>query len=732
MSEQQTTPPEPTGCPMHAGRMETPAAGGGSRDWWPDQLNLKILAENPAEGDPNGPAFDYAVEFETLDLDEVKADLKDLFRHSQSWWPADYGHYGPLFIRMAWHSAGTYRVTDGRGGAGHGMQRFAPLNSWPDNAGLDKARRLLWPIKKKYGRKLSWADLIIFAGTVALEDMGLEIYGLAGGRPDKWEPEEVYWGPEREWLDDERYSGDRDLEHPLGAVQMGLIYVNPEGPNGNPDPLASAIDIRETFARMAMNDEETVALIAGGHTFGKTHGAAPDTNCGPEPERAPLEQMGIGWKSSHGSGVGVDAISSGIEGAWNSTPVTWDNNFFWTLYGYEWETYTGPGGATQWRPKSNAGSTSVPDAADPETRHQPMMLTSDIALREDPVYGKISRRFLENPREFADAFARAWYKLTHRDMGPIERYRGKLVPDEELIWQDPVTRPVGPTVNDDDITELKRRILASSLSVRQLVKTAWAAAASFRCSDYRGGANGARVRLEPQRDWTVNEPESLSEVLPVLEKIAEDFNAVSEREIAIADVIVLAGAAAIEKAAADAGHHIEVPFEAGRGDATQEQTDIESFEVMEPQWDGFRNWVADGIETDAEYLLLDRAYLLDLTPPQMAVLVGGLRVLGANHGDSPHGVLTDRPQTLSNDFFTTIVDMNVDWADAGDGTYIGTDDAGVEKFTATRADMVFGANSQLRGISEVYGADDAGRKFVDDFVTAWNHVMNADRFDVRR
>ncbi|WP_422723116.1 catalase/peroxidase HPI [Gordonia malaquae] len=723
--------PVVTGCPMHEGRMQPPTAGGGNRDWWPNELNLKVLSENPAEGDPNGAGFDYAAAFDTLDLAEVKADITAVLRDSKSWWPADYGHYGPFFIRMAWHAAGTYRVTDGRGGAGHGMQRFAPLNSWPDNTSLDKARRLLWPVKKKHGASLSWADLIVLAGNVALEDMGFDTFGFAGGRPDKWEPEEVYWGPERGWLDDERYTGERDLENPLAAVQMGLIYVNPEGPNGNPDPLLAAKDIRETFARMAMNDEETVALIAGGHTFGKTHGAGPADNVGPEPEAAPLEQMGLGWKSTYESGKGGDAITSGLEGAWNSTPTTWDNNFFWTLFAYDWELTKSPAGAQQWVPAGGASANSVPDAHDPEKRHQPVMLTTDLALREDPIYGPISRRFLDNPREFADAFARAWFKLTHRDMGPLARYRGAEVPSEKLIWQDVVNAPAGAPITDADVADLKARILATGLSVSQLVSTAWASAASFRGSDYRGGANGARVRLEPQRSWSVNDPQALSEVLPVLETVAEEFNASSSTTVSVADVIVLAGAAAIEKAAAAAGHDVTVPFAGGRGDATQEQTDVASFTEMEPRWDGFRNYVADGVDTPAEYLLLDRAYLLQLTPPQLAVLVGGLRVLGANHGDSSLGVLTDRPGVLSNDFFVNILDMDVSWTDQGDGTFVGTDASGEQKWTGSRADLVFGANSQLRGVAEVYGADDAGRKFVDDFVAAWNHVINADRFDLR-
>ncbi|MDR2279976.1 MAG: catalase/peroxidase HPI [Gordonia sp. (in: high G+C Gram-positive bacteria)] len=716
---------------MHEGRMQPPTAGGGNRDWWPNELNLKVLSENPAEGNPNGADFDYAAAFDTLDLAEVKADITAVLRDSKSWWPADYGHYGPFFIRMAWHAAGTYRVTDGRGGAGHGMQRFAPLNSWPDNASLDKARRLLWPVKKKHGAALSWADLIVLAGNVALEDMGFDTFGFAGGRPDKWEPEEVYWGPERGWLDDERYTGERDLENPLAAVQMGLIYVNPEGPNGKPDPLLAARDIRETFARMAMNDEETVALIAGGHTFGKTHGAGPADNVGPEPEAAPLEQMGLGWKSSYESGKGGDAITSGLEGAWNSTPTTWDNNFFWTLFAYDWELTKSPAGAQQWVPAGGASANSVPDAHDPEKRHQPVMLTTDLALREDPIYGPISRRFLDNPREFADAFARAWFKLTHRDMGPLARYRGPEVPSEKLIWQDVVDAPTGAPITDADVADLKARILATGLSVSQLVSTAWASAASFRGSDYRGGANGARVRLEPQRSWSVNDPQALAEVLPVLESVAEEFNASSSTKVSVADVIVLGGAAAIEKAASAAGHDVTVPFAGGRGDATQEQTDISSFTEMEPRWDGFRNFVADGVDTPAEFLLLDRAYLLQLTPPQMAALVGGLRVLGANHGDSSLGVFTDRPGVLSNDFFVNILDMEVSWSDQGDGTFVGTDASGEQKWTGSRADLVFGANSQLRGVAEVYGADDAGRKFVDDFIAAWNHVINADRFDLR-
>ncbi|MBM7369389.1 catalase/peroxidase HPI [Gordonia hydrophobica] len=732
MSDQQPDA-NATGCPVHGGQMAAPSEGGGNRDWWPKQLNLKLLAENPDEGNPMDPDFDYAKAFESLDLDAVRRDLETLMHDSKAWWPADYGHYGPLFIRMAWHSAGTYRVADGRGGGGHGMQRFAPLNSWPDNAGLDKARRLLWPIKKKYGSKLSWGDLIIFAGNVALESMGFQTFGFAGGRTDKWEPEEIYWGPETTWLDDQRYTGERDLDNPLAAVQMGLIYVNPEGPNGNPDPLKSAIDIRETFARMAMDDEETVALIAGGHTFGKTHGAADAGQyVGPLPEDAPLETMGLGWKGSFGTGSGVDAISSGIEGAWNSTPTTWDNNFFWTLFGYEWETYTGPGGAVQWRPKDNAGSTSVPDAGDPEKRHQPMMLTSDIALREDPIYGPISRRFLEKPSEFADAFARAWFKLTHRDMGPLSRYLGKEVPAEKLIWQDPVPEATYQQIDASDAATIKQQILDSGLTVSQLVKTAWAAAASYRGSDKRGGVNGARIRLEPQRSWTVNEPAELDKALTVLEGVAEAFNAeAGAKQVSVADVIVLGGAAAIEKAASAAGHRVEVPVSLGRTDAAQEDTDVESFRVMEPRWDGFRNYLAADAPIPAEYLLVDRAQLLQVSGPQMTALIGGLRVLGANYGGAQEGVLTDRPEVLSNDFFVNILDMEVEWTEAADGTYVGSDLAsGERKWTATRADLVFGSNSQLRALAEVYGSDDATGKFVDDFVAAWAQVMDNDRFDL--
>ncbi|MFT3715183.1 MAG: catalase/peroxidase HPI [Gordonia sp. (in: high G+C Gram-positive bacteria)] len=713
--------------------MRPPAEGGGNRDWWPDQLNLKLLSENPVETDPYDGDLDYGDAFDTIDLNELKADIKQVMHDSKDWWPADFGNYGPLFIRMSWHAAGTYRISDGRGGGGHGTQRFAPLNSWPDNVSLDKARRLLWPVKKKYGKNLSWADLIIFAGTFAMEDMGLPLFGVAGGRPDKYEPEEVYWGPENEWLGDNRYTGERDLDNPLAAVQMGLIYVNPEGPNADPDPLKAAVDIRETFARMAMDDEETVALIAGGHTFGKAHGNGDADKLGPEPEAAGLEEVGLGWKNPAGSGVGTDAVTSGLEGAWNSTPTTWDNNFFWTLFGYEWELTKSPAGAQQWRPKDNAGSTSVPDAGDPEKRHAPMMFTTDLALRMDPAYEKISRRFLEHPKEFEDAFARAWFKLTHRDMGPVSRYRGALVPSETLIWQDPVPPVDGPLVGDKEIAALKKQVLDSGLSVSQLVKTAWAAAASFRGSDKRGGANGGRLRLEPQRNWTVNEPAELSTVIGVLEDVAEKFNANSDKKISFADLVVLGGAAAIEQAARNAGVEVTVPFTPGRTDASQDETDVASFSHMEPRWDGFRNYVADDVNVPAEALLVDRAQLLTLTPPQMTVLVGGLRVLGANHGGSQYGVFTDRPETLSTDFFTNLLDMDVKWTPQKDGTYVGADrESGEKKFYATRADLVFASNAQLRALAEVYGGDDAAEKFVADFVSAWNKVMDADRFELKR
>ncbi|MFZ2511954.1 MAG: catalase/peroxidase HPI [Gordonia sp. (in: high G+C Gram-positive bacteria)] len=729
------------GCPVIGG-LKPPAEGGGNRDWWPNQLNLKLLAENPAEGDPYPADFDYGTAFESIDLNELKADLSAVMRDSKAWWPADYGNYGPFFVRMAWHAAGTYRIADGRGGSGHGMQRFAPLNSWPDNAGLDKARRLLWPIKKKYGATLSWGDLLIFAGTYAMEDMGMKVFGFGGGRTEKWEPEEVYWGPETEWLGDNRYTGERDLDNPLAAVQMGLIYVNPEGPNGNPDPLESAKDIRETFARMAMNDEETLALIAGGHTFGKTHGNGPADILGPEPEGAPLEDMGLGWKNPTRTGVGVDAVSSGLEGAWNSTPVTWDNNFFWTLFGYEWELGTSPAGAQQWHPKDGAGSTSVPDAGDPSKKHQPMMLTTDLALRFDPIYEPIARKFLENPRAFEDAYARAWFKLTHRDMGPRSRYRGALVPDEVLVWQDPVPPVDHELINAGDIAALKKKILESGLSVGQLIKAAWASAASFRGSDKRGGANGGRVRLEPQRDWAVNEPAELATTIEALEGIVTEWNNSTEgifghikrgdRKVSFADVIVLGGAAAIEKAAKNAGVEVTVPFTPGRTDATQELTDVDSFEAMEPRWDGFRNYVVADTQVPAEYLLVDRAQLLTLTAPEMTALVGGLRVLGANHGGSSDGVFTDRTETLSTDFFVNLLDMDIEWKPQGDG-YVGVDRAtGEQKWTGSRVDLVFGANAQLRALAEVYGANDGGSKFVDDFIAAWHKVMDADRFELRR
>ncbi|GAB17388.1 putative catalase/peroxidase, partial [Gordonia effusa NBRC 100432] len=682
---------------------------------------------------PEGPDFDYAAEFKTLDLPAVKADIEAVLTDSKPWWPADFGNYGPFFIRMAWHAAGTYRIKDGRGGAGHGMQRFAPLNSWPDNASLDKARRLLGPVKKKYGRKLSWGDLIVLAGNVALESMGFDTFGFGGGRVDKWEPEEVFWGTERVWLDDERYSGDRDLSNPLAAVQMGLIYVNPEGPNGNPDPLKAAVDIRETFARMAMNDEETVALIAGGHTFGKTHGAGDADLVGPEPEAAPLEQMGLGWKSTYGSGVGGDAITSGLEGAWNSTPITWDNNFFWTLFGYEWELTKSPAGAQQWIPKDGAGATSVRDAHDPEKSHPPVMLTTDLALRFDPIYEPISRRFLDNPKQFADAFARAWFKLTHRDMGPIENYLGPEVPEEILIWQDPVPAVDHDLIGDADIATLKSDILATGLTVAQLVTTTWAAASSFRGSDKRGGANGGRIRLQPQVGWEVNNPDELTQVIKTLEGVAESFNAArtDNTKVSFADVLVLGGAAAIEKAARDGGVEITVPFRPGRTDATQEWTDADSFAALEPDADGFRNYVGKGAELPAEYLLVDKANLLTLSTPQMAVLVGGLRTLGANYDGSSLGVLTDNPGVLSNDFFVNITDMDITWAPSSkdDGTYDGTDSAtGDVRWTGSRVDLAFGANSQLRAVAEVYGADDAKEKFVKDFVAAWTKVTESDLF----
>ena len=707
-----------------------------NRDWWPNQLNLKMLHQNSPLSDPMGETFNYAEAFKTLDLDALRKDIFDLMKTSQDWWPADYGHYGPLFIRMAWHSAGTYRTADGRGGGGSGTQRFAPLNSWPDNANLDKARMLLWPIKQKYGRKISWADLMIFTGNCALESMGLKTFGFAGGRADIWEPEEdIYWGSESTWLDDKRYSGDRDLENPLAAVQMGLIYVNPEGPNGNPDPVASGRDIRETFARMAMNDEETVALVAGGHTFGKCHGAGDAALVGPEPEGAGIEDQSLGWKSSFGSGKAGDAITSGIEGAWTPTPVTWDNSYFDTLFGYDWELVKSPAGAHQWAPKGGAGSDTVPDAHDSSKRHAPMMTTADMALRMDPIYEPISRHFHENPDKFADAFARAWFKLTHRDMGPRARYLGKEVPEEVLLWQDPVPAPTHHLIDDQDIAALKGKILASGLSISQLVSTAWASASTFRGSDMRGGANGARLRLAPQKDWEVNEPAKLKTVLDTLEGIQKDFNGAQAngKMVSLADIIVLGGSAAVEQAAKDAGQDVTVPFTPGRTDASQEQTDVESFAVLEPIADGFRNYQKGKYSVSAEELLVDRAQLLTLTGPEMTVLVGGLRVLGANVGGSKHGVFTDRPETLSNDFFVNLLDMGTTWkaTSQDDDVFEGRNRAtGDLKWTGTRADLIFGSNSQLRALAEVYGCQDSQEAFVKDFVAAWTKVMDLDRFDL--
>ncbi|HEY2204669.1 MAG TPA: catalase/peroxidase HPI [Pseudonocardia sp.] len=728
---------EAGGCPVSAGRFKHPTEGGSNQDWWPNQLNLKILRKHPAVANPMGEDFDYSEAFAAVDLNELATDVDAVLTTSQDWWPADFGHYGGFMIRMAWHSAGTYRVDDGRGGAGAGMQRFAPLNSWPDNGNLDKARRLLWPVKKKYGRTVSWADLIVFAGNRALETMGFTTFGFAGGRADVWEPDEdVYWGPEREWLGDERYSGDRDLEKPLGAVQMGLIYVNPEGPNGNPDPLAAARDIRETFGRMAMNDEETIALIAGGHTFGKTHGAAdPDKYVGAEPEGAPLEQQGFGWKQSFGSGKGRDAITSGLEVTWTSTPTRWSNQFFENLFGYEWELTKSPAGAFQWQPKDGAGANTVPDPESGELKRPPTMLTTDLALRFDPVYEPISRRFLENPDQLADAFARAWYKLTHRDMGPIQRYLGPWVPQEELLWQDPVPAVDHELVGADDVASLKQTILGSGLSVAQLVSAAWAAASSFRGSDKRGGANGGRIRLEPQREWEVNDPDQLARVLRTLEGIQSDFNgsATGGKKVSLADLVVLGGAAAVEKAAKDAGHDVQVPFTPGRTDASQEQTDVESFSYLEPTADGFRNHRGKGHRLPGEYLLVDRANLLNLSAPEMTVLVGGLRVLGANTKQSTAGVLTDKPGTLTNDFFTNLLDMGIEWKpvagddDAFEARAVGSDEV---RWTGSRVDLVFGSNSELRALAEVYASDDAREKFVRDFVAAWDKVMMADRYDL--
>ncbi len=708
-----------------------------NRDWWPNQLNLQILHQNSALSDPMGAAFDYAKEFKSLDLDAVIKDLHALMTDSQEWWPADFGHYGPLFIRMAWHSAGTYRTGDGRGGAGSGTQRFAPLNSWPDNVLLDRARRLLWPIKHKFGRKISWADLMILAGNVALESMGFKTFGFGGGRADVWEPEEdIYWGPEGKWLADERYSGDRDLQNPLGAVQMGLIYVNPEGPNGVPDPIAAARDIRETFARMAMNDEETVALIAGGHTFGKTHGAAdPNKYVGPEPEGAPIEAQGLGWVSTYGTGNGRDAIGSGLEVIWTSTPTKWSNNFFWNLFGYDWELTKSPAGAHQWTPKHGAGADTIPDPQDPTKRRAPTMLTTDLALRLDPAYEKISRRFFENPDQFADAFARAWFKLTHRDMGPIVRYLGPLVPKETLIWQDPLPALDYPVIDDQDITALKSKILASGLSVSDLVSTAWASASTFRGSDKRGGANGARIRLAPQKDWEVNQPAQLTTVIETLEAIQKDFNASQPgaKRVSLADLIVLGGSAAVEKAAKDAGYGVRVPFTPGRTDASQDETDAHSFAPLEPIADGFRNYQRGKQRLSTEEMLVDRAQLLTLNAPEMTVLVGGLRALNANVGRSQHGVFTKRPETLTNDFFVNLLDMSMEWkaaSEAGDVFELRDRKTGEVKWTATRADLIFGSHSQLRALVEVYGSADAKDKFVEDFVAAWTKVMNLDRFDL--
>ncbi|MCR5883831.1 catalase/peroxidase HPI [Rhizobacter sp. J219] len=719
-------------------RKHTAAGAKGNRDWWPDQLNLAILHLHSAKANPMGEDFKYAREFKTLDLDAVVKDLNALMTDSQDWWPADYGHYGPFFIRMAWHSAGTYRVQDGRGGAGTGAQRFAPLNSWPDNGNLDKARRLLWPIKQKYGKKLSWADLMILAGNVALESMGFKTFGFAGGRADIWEPEtDIYWGPETTWLGDERYAGDRDLANPLAAVQMGLIYVNPEGPNGNPDPLASARDIRETFKRMAMNDEETVALVAGGHTFGKAHGAGDAKLVGCDPEGGAVEDQGLGWKNAFGNGMGVYTITSGIEGAWTPTPTKWDNSYFETLFGYEWELTKSPAGAHQWRPKGGAGAGTVPDAHDPTKRHAPMMTTADLALRVDPAYEKISRRFLQNPDQLADAFARAWYKLTHRDMGPRSRYLGKLVPNEVLLWQDPVPEVDHPLVSDEDVTALKAQVLASGLSISQLVSTAWASASTFRGGDKRGGANGARIRLAPQKEWEANQPAELSRVLAKLEAVRKTFNDAQTggKKISIADMIVLAGSAAVEAAAKKAGFNITVPFSPGRTDASQDQTDVEAMQYLEPVADGFRNFVkkGKGLEDSVAELLIDKAQLLTLSAPEMTALVGGLRVLGANHGQAKHGVFTDKSETLSNDFFVNLLDMRTQWAraESGGGVLEGRDrKTGAIKWTATAVDLVFGSNAQLRALAEVYASGDGQQVFVNDFVRAWVKVMNLDRYDL--
>ena len=724
-------------CPVLGGSHRHTAVGAtANQHWWPNQLNLKVLHQNSPQSDPMGEEFNYAEEFKTLDLDALKQDIEAVMTKSQEWWPADYGHYGPLFIRMAWHSAGTYRIGDGRGGASSGTLRFAPLNSWPDNVSLDKARRLLWPIKQKYGRKISWADLMVFTGNCALESMGFKTFGFAGGREDVWEPEEdIYWGSENTWLGDDRYTGERDLENPLGAVQMGLIYVNPEGPNGTPDPLAAAVDIRETFARMAMNDEETVALIAGGHTFGKAHGAAdPDEHVGPEPEGASLEEQGLGWRNSFGSGSGGDTITSGLEGAWTTDPVKWDNNYFDNLFGYDWELTKSPAGASQWTPKDESAQGSVPDAHDSATRHAPMMFTTDIALKMDPIYGPISKRFHENPEAFADAFAKAWYKLTHRDMGPVSRCLGAWVPAPQL-WQDPVPEVDHELIGEQDIADLKGKLLASGLSISQRVSTAWASAATFRGTDKRGGANGARLRLAPQKDWEVNNPDELGKVLQTLEQIQNDFNSAQSggKRVSLADVIVLSGCAAVEEAAKAAGHDVQVPFTPGRTDASQEQTDADSFAVLEPTADGFRNYAGNGHQRPVEELLVNRAHLLTLTAPEMTVLIGGMRVLNANTGQSELGVFTKQPETLSNDFFVNLLAMGTEWKKSSrcehffEGRDSGT---GEVKWTATAVDLVFGSNSQLRAIAEVYACDDSQQAFVRDFVAAWDKVMNLDRFDI--
>lgn len=732
-------------CPFNHGATDNTSAGQfagrgtSNKEWWPNQLNLKILHQHSAKSNPMGEDFNYADAFNRLDLEAVRQDLYALMTDSQDWWPADYGHYGPFFIRMAWHSAGTYRTADGRGGASSGTQRFAPLNSWPDNVNLDKARRLLWPIKQKYGRQISWADLMVLAGNCALESMGFETFGFAGGRVDVWEPEDdIYWGTEKTWLDDERYTGERDLENPLAAVQMGLIYVNPEGPNGKPDPLASAHDIRDTFKRMAMNDEETVALVAGGHTFGKTHGAGDAAQVGVDPEAAGITEQGFGWRNSQGQGHGVDTISSGLEGAWTPNPIQWDNGYFDTLLGYDWELTTSPAGATQWKPKGDALSDAVPDAHDATKRHAPMMSTADMALKMDPAYAEISKRFHENPDQLADAFARAWYKLTHRDMGPVSRYLGPLVPQEELIWQDPIPAVTHALVNDQDVAALKVKILASGLNVSQLVSTAWASASTYRGSDKRGGANGARIRLAPQKDWPANQPAQLASVLATLESIQADFNQAQTdgKQISLADLIVLAGSAGVEKAAKAAGFDITVPFTPGRGDATQEQTDVESFEVLEPIADGFRNYQKGRYTVTTEEMLLDKAQLLTLSAPEMTVLLGGLRVLNTNVGQSQHGVFTKQPEVLSNDFFVNLLDMNTQWVDASkegakEEEFEGRDrKTGAIKWTATRADLIFGSNSQLRAIAEVYACSDSQERFVKEFVAAWTKVMELDRFDL--